>query len=74
MLYLARLLCIPGSSAGKESFACNGGDPGWIPGSGNSPGEGTGYTLQYPWAPPVGQNLPAMWETRIQFLGWEDPL
>ena len=32
----------PGSSAGKES-ACNAGDPGWIPGSGRSPGEGIGY-------------------------------
>ena len=20
------------------------------------------------------KNLPAMWETRVQFLGWEDPL
>ena len=38
--------CIPGSSAGKES-ACNAGDPGLIPGSGRSAGEGTGYSLQY---------------------------
>ena len=29
----------PGSSAGKES-ACKSGDPGWIPGSGKSTGEG----------------------------------
>ena len=29
-------------SAGKES-ACNAGDPGSIPGSGRSPGEGIGY-------------------------------
>ena len=29
----------PGSSVGKES-ACNAGDPGSIPGSGRSPGEG----------------------------------
>ena len=36
----------PGSSAGKES-ACNPGDPGSIPGSGRSPGEGIGYPLQY---------------------------
>ena len=36
----------PGSSAGKES-ACNVGDPGSIPGSGKSPGEGIGYPLQY---------------------------
>ena len=36
----------PGSPAGKES-ACNAGDPGSIPGSGRSPGEGNGYPLQY---------------------------
>ena len=27
--------------------ACNVGDPGSIPGSGRSPGEGNGYPLQY---------------------------
>ena len=36
----------PGGSDGKES-ACNAGDLGSIPGSGRSPGEGTGYPLQY---------------------------
>ena len=36
----------PGSSVGKES-ACNPRDPGLIPGSGRSPGEGNGYSLQY---------------------------
>ena len=36
----------PGGSDSKES-ACNGGDPGSIPGSGRSPGEGNGYLLQY---------------------------
>ena len=35
----------PDSSAGKDS-ACNAGDPGLIPGSGRSAGEGIGYTLQ----------------------------
>ena len=34
------------NSVGKES-ACNAGDPGLIPGSGRSPGEGNGYPLQY---------------------------
>ena len=34
----------PGGSEGKD-FACNVGDPGLIPGSGRSPGEGNGYTL-----------------------------
>ena len=36
----------PYSSAGKES-TCSAGDPGSIPGSGRSPGEGKGYPLQY---------------------------
>ena len=36
----------PGSSDGKES-ACNEGDPGLIPQSGKSPGEGSGNPLQY---------------------------
>ena len=36
----------PGGSDGK-SYACNAGDPGSIPGSGRSPGEGTGNLLQY---------------------------
>ena len=31
---------------GKES-TCNAGDPGLIPGSGRSPGEGNGYPPQY---------------------------
>ena len=35
----------PGSLAGKES-TCNAGDPGLIPGSGRSRGEGIGYPLQ----------------------------
>jgi len=39
-------LGFPDSSAGKES-ACNAGDPGSIPGSGRSTGEGIGYLLQY---------------------------
>ena len=36
----------PGGSDGKES-ACNSRDPGLIPGSGRSPGEENGYSLQY---------------------------
>ena len=36
----------PGGSAGKES-ACNVGNLGSIPGLGRSPGEGSGYSLQY---------------------------
>ena len=42
-------LCLkgfPDSLVGKES-TCNAGEAGLIPGSGRSPGEGTGYPLQY---------------------------
>ena len=37
---------VPGGSEGKAS-ACNAGDPGSIPESGRSPGEGNGSPLQY---------------------------
>ena len=40
------LMRFPGGSDGK-AFACNAGDPGLIPGSGRSPGEGNDYPLQY---------------------------
>ena len=66
----------PGRSAGKES-ACNVGDPSSIPGSGRSPGEGVGYLVQYSWASLVAQlvkNPPAMWETWVRSLSWEDLL
>ena len=36
----------PGGSDSKES-ACNAEDLGSIPGSGRTPGEGNGYSLQY---------------------------
>ena len=61
---------------GKES-TCNAGDPGLIPGSRRSAGEGTGYPLQCSWASLVAQlvkNPPAMLETWVQSVGWEDPL
>ena len=64
------------SSVGKES-ACNAGDPGSVLQLGRSPGEGIDYPLQYSWAFLVVQlvkNLPAMWQTWVQSLGWEDPL
>ena len=66
----------PGGTAGKES-PCNAGDPGLIPGSGRSAGEGIGYPLQFSWASLVAQmvkNLPAVRETRVRSLVWEDPL
>ena len=62
--------------SGKES-ACNAGDPSSIPGLGRSRGEGIDYALQYSWASLLAQlvkNLPAMRETWVQSLGWEDPL
>ena len=57
----------PGGSDGKES-TCHAGDPGSIPGSERSPGEGNGYPLQYSWASLVVQlvkSVPAMWETWV---------
>ena len=66
----------PYDSAGKES-ACNAGDPGLIPWVGRCTGEGIGYPLQYSWASLVAQlvkNLPAMQETWVPSLGWEDSL
>ena len=66
----------PDSSVGKE-FTCNAGDPGSIPGSGRSGREGTSYPLQYSWVSLVAQlvkNLPAMRETWVRSLGWEDPM
>ena len=64
----------PHRSAGKES-TCNAGDPGSVPGWGRSPGEGVGYPLKYSWASLVAQlvkNQPAIQETWVQSLGWED--
>ena len=49
----------PDSSIGKESVY-NAGYPGSILESGRSAG--------------AGKNPPAMWETWVQSLGWEDPL
>ena len=52
-------------------------DLGLIPGSGRSSGEGIGYPLQYSRASLVAQlvkNMPAIWETWVQSLVWEDPL
>ena len=66
----------PDSSVGKE-FICNAGDPGSIPGSGRSAGEGIGFPLQHSWASLVVQlvkNPLVMWETWVQSLGWEDPM
>ena len=51
--------------------ACNAGDPGSIPGSGRSPGEGNGNTLQYsclkiPWMEEPGGLQPMESQSRTQ--------
>ena len=64
------------SLVGKE-YSCNAGDQGSFPRPGRSAGEGMGFALQYSWASLVAQlvkNPPAMQETWIQPLGWEDTL
>ena len=66
----------PNSSTGKES-TCNAGHPSSIPGLGRSTREGIGYLLQFSWVSFVAQlvkNLPAMQETWVRFLCWEEPL
>ena len=51
---------------------------GSIPGCRSSPGEGLGYPLHYSWASLVAQMVkkspPAVQETWVQSLGWEEPL
>ena len=52
-------------------------EPQKMPVSGRCPGEGKGYPLQYSWASLVAQTIkipPAMQETWVPSLGWEDPL
>ena len=66
----------PGGSDNKAS-AYSVGDPGSIPESGRSPGEGNGNPLQYSWTSLVAQmvkRLPIMWETQVRSLGQEDLL
>ena len=69
-------LGFPGNSAGKES-ACNAGNPGSIPESRRSLGDGIGYAHQYSWASLMAQmvkNPPTMRETWVQSLSREDSL
>ena len=40
-------MCIHTHDSEVKASACNAGDPGSIPGSGRSPGEGNGNPLQY---------------------------
>ena len=46
IVFAGREWGFPGSLTAKES-TCSAGGPGLIPGLGRSPGEGTGYPLQY---------------------------
>ena len=55
----------------------NAGDVGSILGLGRTPGGGHGNPVQYSWASLMAQivkNPPAMQETWVQSLGWEEPL
>ena len=65
------------ASLTAQLATCSAGHPGLIPGSGSFAGERIGYPLQYSWASLVAQvvkNPPAMQETWVRSLGWEDPL
>ena len=62
--YIYVYMGFPDSSVGKES-TCNAGDPGSIPGSGRSTGEGIGYPLQYSWASLVAQLVKNLRETWV---------
>ena len=66
----------PDGSVIKDLLA-NAGDMGSIPGSRRSTGGGIAYPLPYSWSSVVAQlvkNPPAIRETWVQSLGWEDPL
>ena len=55
---------------------CSAGDAGLIPGLGRSLGEVIGFPFQNFWASLVAQMVkypPAMQETWVQSLDWEDP-
>ena len=76
--YVLNISGFPDSSGrlvGKES-ACNVGDTSLIPELERSIGEGVGYPLQHSQASLVAQmvkNLPEIWETWVQSLGWKIP-
>ena len=59
-------LSFPYSSVGTES-ACNAGDPGSVPGSGRSPGEGKGYPLQYSGLEDSMDGIPKTWTWQSDF-------
>ena len=47
LLNQAQVYYILKCGSDSEESACNAGDPGWMPESGRSPGEGNGNPLQY---------------------------
>ena len=74
--FIVSILGFPDGSDSKES-TCNAEDSSLIPGTGRSLGEGIGYSLPFSWASLVAQIIkepPAMRETWIPSLGWEDSL
>ena len=61
------MMAFPGGSDGKES-ACNVGDPGWIPGSGRSSGEGNGtHSSIFAWTKEAGglQSMGSQSQTQL---------
>ena len=71
---IGKPLLLFSGSVGRES-TCSAGDPGSVPGSGRSAGEGIGYPLQYSFlVAQLVKNPPAMHETWVLSLGWKDPL
>ena len=75
-IHIHKYMGFPGSSGGKES-TYTARDPSSIPGSGKIPWRRGRLPTQYPWASPVVQrvkNLPAMWETWVESLGFENPM
>ena len=77
-------MTFPGGSEGKDS-ACNVKNPGSIPGSGRSPGEGNGNALGYPcleksmdggawqaYSPWGCKESDTTWETSLDPWSWRD--
>ena len=59
----------PGTPAGKES-TCNAGGPCWIPGSGRSPEEGIGYSLQHSCASLISTHSLIAWFPHLPTIYW----
>ena len=59
----------PGGSDGRES-ACNAGDLSLIPGSGRSPGEGNGYSVQYSYV--ENSTVRGAWQATVHIVAESD--